>query len=52
MRNPQSTDADRHAHQQRQRHRAALTTARATRAGAILLRTARPVARTGMAKSA
>ncbi|MFJ9777105.1 DciA family protein [Kitasatospora sp. NPDC101157] len=36
------TDADQHACQQRERHRAALAVARATRAGAIPLRTARP----------
>ncbi|MFJ9845822.1 DciA family protein [Kitasatospora sp. NPDC101155] len=36
-------DADHHARQQRERHRAALAVARATRAGAIPLRTARPI---------
>ncbi|MGW3046223.1 hypothetical protein ACWC9T_41075 [Kitasatospora sp. NPDC001159] len=35
------TDADQRARQQRERHRAALIVARATRAGAIPLRTAR-----------
>lgn len=43
-------DADEHARQQRERHRAALAVARATRAGAIPLRTARPApSRTGAA---
>ncbi|MEU4301954.1 DUF721 domain-containing protein [Kitasatospora aureofaciens] len=43
-------DADHHARQQRERHRAALAVARATRAGAIPLRTARPAPpRTGAA---
>ncbi|MFG2919817.1 hypothetical protein ACGF0D_44035 [Kitasatospora sp. NPDC048298] len=45
-----ATDTDHHARQQRERHRAALAVARATRAGAIPLRTARPAPpRTGAA---
>ncbi|MFE4360210.1 DciA family protein [Kitasatospora sp. NPDC056800] len=36
-----TSDADQHAHHQRERHRAALAVARATRAGAIPLRAAR-----------
>jgi len=44
------TDTDDHARQQRERHRAALVVARATRAGVIPLRTVRPVPpRTGAA---
>ncbi|MFE7529416.1 hypothetical protein ACFU7Y_27395 [Kitasatospora sp. NPDC057542] len=47
-----ATDADQHARQQRERHRAALAVARATRAAAIPLRTARPATCTWNAKSA
>ncbi|WP_030247756.1 hypothetical protein [Streptomyces sp. NRRL S-350] len=47
-----ATDIDEHARQQRERHRAALAVARATRAGAIPLRIPRPATRTGIAKSA
>ncbi|MEV8328057.1 hypothetical protein [Kitasatospora sp. NPDC056731] len=48
--NTPTPDADQHARHQRERHRAALAVACATRAGAIPLRTTRPaLARSGAA---